>query len=39
MPRYESADKNHIVIKLNSGYNIGIEISKVKSISKAVKIH
>jgi glutamyl-tRNA(Gln) amidotransferase subunit D len=39
MPRYESADKNHIVIKLNSGYNIGIEISKVKSISKAVKVH
>jgi glutamyl-tRNA(Gln) amidotransferase subunit D len=39
MPRYESADKNHIVIKLNSGYNIGIEISKIKSISKAVKVH
>ena len=39
MPRYESADKNHIVIKLNSGYNIGIEISKVRSISKAVKVH
>ena len=39
MPRYESADKNHIVIKLNSGYNIGIEISKVKSISRAVKVH
>lgn len=39
MPRYESADKNHIVIKLNSGYNIGIEISKVKSISKAVMVH
>ena len=39
MPRYESADKNHIVIKLNSGYNIGIDISKVKSISEAVKVH
>jgi glutamyl-tRNA(Gln) amidotransferase subunit D len=38
MPRYESADKNHIVIKLRSGYNIGIEISKVKSISKAAKV-
>jgi glutamyl-tRNA(Gln) amidotransferase subunit D len=39
MPRYESAEKNHIVIKLNSGYNIGIEISEVKSISKAVKVY
>jgi glutamyl-tRNA(Gln) amidotransferase subunit D len=36
MPRYESADKHHLVVKLNSGYNIGIEISKVKSISKAI---
>ncbi len=35
MPRYESADKNHLVIKLNSGYNIGIEFSKVNSIFKA----
>jgi glutamyl-tRNA(Gln) amidotransferase subunit D len=38
MPRYESADKNHLVVKLNSGYNIGIKISKVKSISKAVNL-
>lgn len=38
MPRYESADKSHIVIKLSSGYNIGIEISKVESISKAVQL-
>ena len=36
MPRYESADKNHIVIKLSSGYNVGIEISKIESISKEV---
>jgi glutamyl-tRNA(Gln) amidotransferase subunit D len=35
MPRYESADKNHLVIKLNSGYNIGIKISKIQSIAKA----
>lgn len=34
MPRYESADKNHIVIKLKSGYNIGIATDKVQSISK-----
>ena len=25
MPRYESADDDHIVIKLKSGYNIGIQ--------------
>ena len=34
MPRYESADKKHIVIKLDSGYNIGIKISKIESIYK-----
>jgi glutamyl-tRNA(Gln) amidotransferase subunit D len=38
MPRYESADENYIVIKLNSGYNIGIEISKIESISKKVEV-
>ena len=27
MPRYESADENHLVIKLKSGYNIGIELT------------
>lgn len=36
MPRYESADKNHIVIKLKSGYNIGFRIDKIQSISKIV---
>jgi glutamyl-tRNA(Gln) amidotransferase subunit D len=39
MPRYESADDNHIVIKLNNGYNIGIEISKIESISKTVEVN
>jgi len=34
MPRYESADKNHIVIKLRSGYNVGIGTEKVRSIAK-----
>ena len=34
MPRYESADKNHIVIKLRSGYNIGIGTEKIRSIAK-----
>ncbi|MFZ0511877.1 MAG: Glu-tRNA(Gln) amidotransferase subunit GatD [Candidatus Nitrosopolaris sp.] len=36
MPRYESADKNHIVIKLKSGYNIGIRTDKIQSIAKII---
>lgn len=32
MPRYEQEDEEHIVIKLKSGYNVGIEISKIKKI-------
>ena len=34
MPRYESSDKNHIVIKLASGYNIGITASKIRMITR-----
>jgi glutamyl-tRNA(Gln) amidotransferase subunit D len=34
MPRYELADKNHIVIKLKSGYNIGIKTANIQSITK-----
>jgi len=25
MPRYEHSDDKHIVLKLNSGYNVGLE--------------
>ena len=32
MPRYEHSDDKHIVLKLNSGYNIGLEIDKIKEI-------
>ena len=32
MPRYEHGDDKHIVIKLKSGYNVGIEIQKIKKI-------
>ena len=32
MPRYEHTDDKHIVLKLKSGYNIGIEIKKIKDI-------
>ena len=34
MPRYESASEEYIVIKLNSGYNTGIHVAKIKSITK-----
>jgi glutamyl-tRNA(Gln) amidotransferase subunit D len=34
MPRYESASEDYITIKLNSGYNIGIHVGKIKSITK-----
>ena len=34
MPRYESGDESHIVVKLKSGYNIGIEFAKVEKIEK-----
>ena len=35
MPRYASMDKKHVVLKLKSGYNLGILSSKVKSICKS----
>ncbi|HJY10758.1 MAG TPA: Glu-tRNA(Gln) amidotransferase subunit GatD [Nitrososphaeraceae archaeon] len=34
IPRYEYADFNHLVLKLKSGYNIGINLGKIKSIKK-----
>lgn len=34
MPRYEHSDDKHIVIKLNSGYNIGLEIANIEKIEK-----
>jgi len=32
MPRYELSDDQHIVVKLKSGYNVGIEVDKIKKI-------
>ncbi|MGQ0376145.1 MAG: Glu-tRNA(Gln) amidotransferase subunit GatD [Nitrososphaerota archaeon] len=32
MPRYEYNDDEHIVLKLKSGYNVGIEINEIKKI-------
>ncbi len=34
MPRYEHSDDKHIVLKLTSGYNIGLEIEKIQNITK-----
>jgi len=32
MPRYESGDDSHIILKLKSGYNVGINISEIQKI-------
>ncbi|HXW03136.1 MAG TPA: Glu-tRNA(Gln) amidotransferase subunit GatD [Nitrosarchaeum sp.] len=32
MPRYEHSDDKHIVLKLKSGYNVGLEIEKIEKI-------
>lgn len=40
MPRYELGDDKHIVIKLENGYNVGIQVSSniiLKKIGKGVK--
>ena len=34
MPRYEHSDDMHIVLKLKSGYNIGLEIAKIEKVVK-----
>lgn len=34
MPRYEHSDDEHIVLKLKNGYNVGLEITKIKRIEK-----
>ncbi len=34
MPRYEHADDRHLVLKLDSGYNVGIELEKIKDVQK-----
>ncbi len=36
MPRYEHSDDKHIVLKLSSGYNIGLEIDKLVKIEKVI---
>jgi glutamyl-tRNA(Gln) amidotransferase subunit D len=36
MPRYEESSEDKIVLKLENGYNIGIEIDKISSIEKTL---
>jgi len=37
IPRYEYADVNHLVLKLRNGYNIGINLEKIKNIKKSLE--
>ena len=32
MPRYESGDDKHLVVKLASGYNAGINVDEIQNI-------
>jgi len=34
MPRYEHSDDKHLVLKLKSGYNVGLEIEKIQKLEK-----
>ena len=34
MPRYEHGDDKHIVLKLKSGYNIGLELAQIQKVTK-----
>ena len=34
MPRYEHSDDQHVVIKLKSGYNVGLELNNISRIEK-----
>ena len=38
MPRYEHSDDKHIVLKLKSGYNIGLEIKNIEKVEKKLSI-
>ena len=32
MPRYESGDDKHLVVKLGNGYNVGIDVDEIQNI-------
>jgi len=37
VPRYEYDDDSHLVLKLRSGYNVGIDVSRVEKVSVKAK--
>ncbi len=37
VPRYQHADEDHVVLKLKSGYNVGLAVSKLKEASVKAK--
>jgi len=37
MPRPDLADKDHVILKLDNGYNVGIRVKDIKSSKKAAK--
>ena len=37
LPRSETADNSHIVLKLNNGYNVGLNVETITSINKLGK--
>ncbi len=34
LPRSETADENHIVLKMNTGYNVGLAVETIRSITE-----
>jgi len=39
VPRYENEDDSHVVVKMKSGYNVGISVSRVSGIKKLAEGH
>jgi len=37
MPRYEFADEDHVVLKLKTGYNTGISVSRIRGVKLVSK--
>jgi glutamyl-tRNA(Gln) amidotransferase subunit D len=37
VPRYEHADDGHVILKLKSGYNVGLAVSKLRSATVKAK--
>ncbi len=38
LPRSETADKTHLVLKLRNGYNVGLSVDRIKSIEEKGRI-